>query len=84
MVEATADYTNLSEFSRYLMLLFEADAPFLNDDQHLNDIAVPQEYYGYNYCPIFDSGAKLLFNAQLSCVDIDPAALIAAQSQSPS
>lgn len=84
MVGATADYTNLSGFSRYLILLFEADTPFLNDGQHLNDIAIPQEYYGYNYCPIFDSGAKLLFNAQLSCVDIDPPTLIAASSQSPS
>ena len=84
MVEVPAGYTNLSDFSRYLILLFEADALFLNDDQHLNGIAAHQEYYDYSYCPIFDGEVKPFYNAQLSCVGIDSTALIDAPSQSPS
>ena len=38
--DVTAEYTGLKEFPQYLALLFEVDALFLNDDRHLNNIAV--------------------------------------------
>ena len=83
LAEATMDYTGLPDFPRYLTLLFEVDALFCNDDRHLNNIAVLQENGAYSYCPIFDNGAGLLSNTQLSRMDIDPTALIAALKARP-
>lgn len=74
--EATAEYTGLSNFPQYLTLLFEVDALFCNDDRHLNNIAVIEQGGRYDYCPIFDNGAGLLSNTQLSQMDIAPKALI--------
>jgi len=78
LAEATAGCTGLAEFPRYLTLLFEVDALFCNDDRHLNNIAVIEKAGIYGYCPIFDNGAGLLSNTQLSQMDISPKALIAA------
>jgi hypothetical protein len=83
LAEATADCTGLTDFPRYLTLLFEVDALFCNDDRHLNNIAVLQENGAYSYCPIFDNGAGLLSNTQLSRMDIEPTALIAALKARP-
>ena len=77
LAEVTAEYTGLREFPRYLTLLFEVDALFCNDDRHLNNIAVIEQGGRYDYCPIFDNGAGLLSNTQLSQMDIDPKELIA-------
>ena len=74
--EATAEYTGLKEFPRYLTLLFEVDALFCNDDRHLNNIAVIEQDGRYDYCPFFDQGAGLLSNTQFSPMDITPEALI--------
>ena len=79
LAEATAELTGLELFPQYLTLLFEVDALFLNDDRHLNNIAVLEQNGQYDYCPIFDNGAGLLSNVQMSSMDIDPKALIAAQ-----
>lgn len=76
LAEATAEYTNLKEFPQYLTLLFEVDALFLNDDRHLNNIAVIEQNGKFDYCPIFDNGAGLLSNTQLFAMDIVPKALI--------
>ena len=76
LAEATADYTGLKEFPQYLTLLFEVDALFLNDDRHLNNIAVIEQNGKFKYCPIFDNGAGLLSNVQFSPMDISPQALI--------
>lgn len=76
LAEATAEYTGLKEFPRYLTLLFEVDALFLNDDRHLNNIAVIEEDGKFKYCPIFDNGAALLSNVRFSPMDIDPNGLI--------
>lgn len=76
LAEATADYTGLKEFPQYLTLLFEVDALFLNDDRHLNNIAVIEEKGKFKYCPIFDNGAGLLSNVQFSPMDIAPKSLI--------
>lgn len=76
IAEETAKITGLKEFPRYLTLLFEIDALFLNDDRHLNNIAVIEKDGKYSYCPIFDNGAALLSNTQLSPMDIEPKGLI--------
>ena len=83
LAEATAEFTGLEEFPQYLTLLFEVDALFLNDDRHLNNIAVLEQNGKYDYCPIFDNGAGLLSNVQMSPMDIDPKALIAVQRARP-
>ena len=62
LAEATAELTGLELFPQYLTLLFEIDALFLNDDRHLNNIAVLESGGKYDYCPIFDNGAGLLSN----------------------
>lgn len=76
LAEATAEYTGLKEFPQYLTLLFEVDALFLNDDRHLNNIAVIEQNGKFKYCPIFDNGAGLLSNTQFSPMDIDPKGLM--------
>ena len=76
LASATAEYAGLKEFPQYLTLLFEIDALFLNDDRHLNNIAVIEEKGKFDYCPIFDNGAGLLSNVQFSPMDITPKGLI--------
>lgn len=83
LADATAEYTGLQEFPRYLTLLFEVDALFLNDDRHLNNIAVIQKNGKFSYCPIFDNGAGLLSNVQMLPMDIEPMALIKTQVARP-
>lgn len=83
LAEATAEVTGLTQFPQYLTLLFEADALFCNDDRHLNNIAVVEQNGAYSYCPIFDNGAGLLSNTQLSPMDISPPALISALRARP-
>lgn len=72
----TAEFTGLTEFPAYLTLLFEVDALFLNDDRHLNNIAVLERGGAYDYCPIFDNGAALLSNQRDYPMDIAPKGLI--------
>lgn len=76
LASATTEYIGLKEFPQYLTLLFEIDALFLNDDRHLNNIAVIEKNGKFDYCPIFDNGAGLLSNTQFSPMDIDPKGLI--------
>ena len=81
--DVTAEYTGLKEFPQYLTLLFEVDALFLNDDRHLNNIAVIEKNGQFSYCPIFDNGAGLLSNTQMLPMDIEPIALIKTQVARP-
>lgn len=83
LADATVEFTGLKEFPQYLTLLFEVDALFLNDDRHLNNIAVLLKDEKYDYCPIFDNGAGLLSNVQISPMDIMPKALITAVQARP-
>lgn len=76
LAEETAAVTGLQMFPEYLTLLFEIDALVLNDDRHLNNIAVIEQDGKYDYCPIFDQGAGLLSDIQSSPLDIAPSALI--------
>lgn len=83
LAEETAARTGLEQFPQYLTLLFEVDALFLNDDRHLNNIAVLEKSGRFAYCPIFDNGAGLLSNVQMAPMDIDPAALIRSAKARP-
>lgn len=83
LAEATAEVADLELFPQYLTLLFEVDALFCNDDRHLNNIAVIEQGGKYDYCPIFDNGAGLLSNTQVSPMDILPPALISALQARP-
>lgn len=83
LAEETAAITGLERFPQYLTLLFEVDALFLNDDRHLNNIAVLEKGGRFDYCPIFDNGAGLLSNVQMAPMDIDPTALIRSAKARP-
>ncbi len=83
LVEATRDCTGLDCFGEYLTLLFEIDSLFLNDDRHLNNIAVIKTDDKYDYCPVFDNGAGLLSDTRLSPMDIKPKALISSLRARP-
>ena len=76
LAERTAELTGLADFPRYLTLLLEIDALVLNDDRHLNNIAVIDRGGSFGYCPIFDQGAGLLSNILYAPMDIIPASLI--------
>lgn len=83
LAETTAELTGLERFLQYLTLLFEVDALFCNDDRHLNNIVVIEQGGRFDYCPIFDNGAGLLSNTQLSQMDIAPPALISVLQARP-
>lgn len=83
LANATAELTGLYAFPQYLTLLFEIDGLFLNDDRHLNNIAVLEKNGRYDYCPIFDNGAGLLSNTQMAPMDIEPAALVRSAKARP-
>ncbi len=83
LADAVTEYTGLDDFGAYLTLLFEVDALFLNDDRHLNNIAVLKTGGKYDYCPIFDNGAGLLSNTQMLPMDIMPRGLIPALKARP-
>ena len=83
LAEETAVLTGLDDFPQYLTLLFELDALFLNDDRHLNNIAVLEKDGRFDYCPIFDNGAGLLSNVQTAPMDIDSATLIRSAKARP-
>ena len=76
LAEETANITGLSMFPQYLTLLFEIDGLVLNDDRHLNNIAVIDRDGGFDYCPIFDQGAGLLSNVMYNHLEIIPKSLI--------
>ena len=83
LAEKTIEVTGLDKFGEYLTLLFEIDSLFLNDDRHLNNIAVIRRAGVYDYCPIFDNGAALLSNVGMSPMNIEPRALISALTARP-
>ncbi|OJU09442.1 MAG: hypothetical protein BGN88_09945 [Clostridiales bacterium 43-6] len=83
LADQAAELTGLHKFPQYLTLLFEVDALFLNDDRHLNNIAVLEQKGKYDYCPIFDNGAGLLSNMQMSPMDIAPKGLMSALHARP-
>ena len=83
LADEAAEYTGLSLFPQYMALLFEIDSLFLNDDRHLNNIALLEQDGKYDYCPIFDNGAGLLSDLFRSPMDIDPRGLISSLRARP-
>ena len=83
LAEATEDITGLHDFPQYLTLLFEIDGLVLNDDRHLNNIAVIYKGDKFDYCPIFDQGAGFLSNVMYSPMDIVPKSLISTAQARP-
>ena len=83
LAEETSSLTGLKQFPQYLTLLFEVDALFLNDDRHLNNIAVLEKGGRFDYCPLFDNGAGLLSNVQMAPMDIEPSTLIRSAKARP-
>jgi hypothetical protein len=77
LADTIAGMTGLADFGPYLTLLFEIDALILNQDRHLNNIAVLRRANGYSFCPIFDNGAAYLLDYALYPYEIDTKALIA-------
>lgn len=62
VAENVAEITGLAKFGEYLTLLLEIDAFFLNEDRHMNNIAVifHGEKRKFRLCPVFDNGLALL------------------------
>lgn len=83
IVNKTKEITGLEHFGEYLTLVFEIDALFLNEDRHLNNIAVCYSNEGYDYCPIFDNGAGLLSDVRSYGYDIEPKGLYAEVKAQP-
>ncbi len=75
MVDTVSGITGLKSFGEYLTLIFEIDTLFLNEDRHLNNIAVLYDGSGFEYCPIFDNGAGLLSDVRSYGYDIAPQGL---------
>lgn len=76
LVETVEEITGLQDFGKYLTLLFEIDALILNQDRHLNNIAVMRTAEEYRFCPIFDNGAAFLLDYGLYPYEIETKALL--------
>jgi len=83
LVENVERLTGLDKFGEYLTLLFETDMLFLNDDRHLNNIAIIRNEDGFRYCPLFDFGAGLLSNIREYPLDVVPTGLIRSVAARP-
>ena len=83
LAHSVTEMTGLADFGTYLATLFAVDALILNDDRHLNNIAVIEENGKFSYCPIFDNGAGLLSNMQILRTDIEPKGLMKSLTASP-
>ena len=83
LAHSVTEMTGLADFGEYLETLFAVDALILNDDRHLNNIAVIEENGKFSYCPIFDNGAGLLSNMQILRTDIEPKGLMKSLTASP-
>lgn len=61
LVEHVTEITGLKDFGAYLTAALEMDAVFLNEDRHVNNIAVIYcgETKSYRLCPYFDFGLSL-------------------------
>lgn len=61
LVENVTEITGVKDFGAYLTAALEIDAVFLNEDRHVNNIAVIYcgAEKGYRLCPYFDYGLSL-------------------------
>lgn len=66
VVEEVQSITGLLDFGKYLCRLLEIDAFFLNEDRHMNNIALRYRAgNGFRECPVFDNGAALLSDVKI-------------------
>ena len=71
LVDAMGEATRMQNMGAYLTTLFEVDALFLNQDRHLNNIALIRDKFGYKPCPIFDCGDSFLLDFALYSPEIE-------------
>lgn len=71
LVDSVEAATGFSGFGAYFTTLLELDALFLNQDRHLNNIALLHTDFGCKPCPIFDCGASFLLDFNLYRPDIE-------------
>lgn len=76
LTKTIEEISGLQHFGEYLTLLFEIDALILNQDRHLNNIAVMRTAEKYRFCPIFDNGASFLLDYGIYPYEIETKALI--------
>jgi len=61
LIEHTERITGMNGFGKWLGMLLEFDAFILNEDRHLNNIAIVKKPDGtYKPMPVFDNGAAFL------------------------
>ena len=68
--------TGMQNMGEYLTTLFEIDALFLNQDRHLNNIALIRDRSRYKPCPIFDCGDSFLLDFALYSPEIESRAYL--------
>lgn len=67
VVEGVKRITGLWDFGKYLCRLLAIDTFFLNEDRHMNNIAlIYREEKGFRECPVFDNGAALFSDTKIS------------------
>ena len=72
LVDEIIKLTNLADFGKYMTMLLEIDAIFLNEDRHLHNIAIIRKQDGtFRTSPVFDQGAALLSDIREYPVDGD-------------
>ena len=76
LVDAMGEATRMQNMGAYLTTLFEVDALFLNQDRHLNNIALIRAKFGYKPCPIFDCGDSFLLDFALYSPEIESRAYL--------
>ena len=76
LVDAMGEATGMQNMGAYLTTLFEIDALFLNQDRHLNNIALIRDRSRYKPCPIFDCGDSFLLDFVLYSSEIESRAYL--------
>lgn len=71
LVDSVKDIANIPDFEKYLTVLFEIDTLILNQDRHLNNIAVLATPSGYKPCTIFDNGAGFMLDYGMFPYDVE-------------
>lgn len=65
--EIVCNITKLDDFGRYLTMILEMDAFFLNEDRHTNNISIlyNKETDCYRLCPFYDMGLSLFADTKV-------------------
>lgn len=65
--EIVCNITKLDDFGKYLSMMLEMDAFFLNEDRHTNNISIlyNKETDSYRLCPFYDMGLSLFADTRV-------------------